>query len=307
MQEALSGAACRAAEGYFARKRRAARCVRIGVLACLAAAVLAAAALLPHFGIQAAALGGCVLCILLLILLLVRRRHAPAADDYVEQVRPVLARELYPDCTFARLDAPAQMRQRLQEAAIWVVGGELTEYGGSLCLQTPAGTVYAHDFTEDCRPGDGERAVLQDWVVYELALPASSPWRRAGLLLIRRGRRREDSVAAAVQSALHRLPHMAADSLPEKRIAGTPLVFSAADPVRGQALLDRVGTRALRAFFSVCGAGATVCFSSGTLYVFARGQRLDQRWSDSCRLDAAAVARNADAVARTIHAVETLI
>ena len=309
MQGALPEAACQAAGVYFAQKRRAGRRALILTAGVFALGLALAAVLHPHIGVQAAACGSALLCAaLLVVLLLRRRRRAAPGTGYVDTVRPVLARELYPDCTFALLGTPHEMALRLQDASVWAIGGELTEYGGSLCLQTPAGTVYAHDFTENRYAGDSDSNSICDWVVYELALPAASPWRGAGYAQIRRDRTRTHRhFATVVQHALHRAPQLGESGLPEKRIEGTPLVLSATDTTYYEAALRRVGPQVLEQFFQICGGSSTVCVCGGKLYVFARGQRLDQRWSDSSRLRPEEVSRNAAAVERTIHAVSRLV
>ena len=309
MQGVLSEAACQAAGVYFAKKRRAGRRALMLAAGVFAFGLALVAVLHPPIGVRAAACGSALLCALLVQdPLLRRRRRAAPGTDYVDTVRPVLARELYPDCTFALLGTPHEMALRLQDASVWAIGGELTEYGGSLCLQTPAGTVYAHDFTENCYPRDSDNTKMTDWVVYELALPAASPWRGAGYAQIRRGRTRAPRhFAAAVQHALHHAPQLGENGLPEKRIEGTPLVLCATDTTYYEAALRRVGAQVYERFFQTCGSGNIVCFCGGKLYVFAHGQRLDQRWSDSSRLEPEAVSRNAAAVERTIHAVSQLV
>lgn len=309
MQGMLSEAACQAAGLYFAQKRRAGRRALVLTAGIFAFGLALTVVLHPHIGVQAAACGSALLCAaLLIVILLRRRRRAVPGAGYVDTVRPVLARELYPDCTFALLGTPHEMALRLQDASVWAIGGELTEYGGSLCLQTPAGTVYAHDFTENRYPGDSDNTKMCDWVVYELALPAASSWRGAGYAQIRRDRTRKSRhFATVVQHALHRAPQLGENGLPEKRIEGTPLVLSATDTTYYEAALRRIGTQVLERFFQTCGSCNTVCVCGGKLYVFARGQRLDQRWSDSSCLNPDEVSRNAAAVARTIHAVSQLV
>ena len=308
MQEVLSEAACRAAGAYFTQKRRAGRRALLLAAGCFAAGAGLTALLWPRLGAGAAAFCGVLLCFFLLMAIIqLKKRYRKTGEGYLDTVRPVLARELYPDCTFALLGTRQDMQKRLQAAAVWVIGGELAEYGGSICLSTPVGTVYAHDFTEDCRPGDSDSHALQDWVVYELALPEGSPWRSNGMAQIRRGRTGDRHFAAVLQRALHQLPRMVDRGLPENRIEGTPLVLSTTDTAYFQTVLAQVGTQALEDFFRLCGSCNTVCYCGSTLYVFARGQRLDQRWSDSRRLEPEAVSRNAAAVERTIHALEALV
>ena len=308
MQQTLSEAACRIAGAYFAKKRRAGRCAILLAIVCFALGTELMFLLGPYLGMELAACCGTLLCGALLFgIVLFRKKRQNPGEGYLDTVRPMLARELYPDCSFTLLGTQQQMQRRLQEASIWVISGELEEYGGSICLATPSGTVYAHDFTEDCRPGDSDSCATQDWVVYELALPPGSPWKDIGLARIRRGRAEQSRMAGALQNALHRLPHRKADGLQEERVEGTPLVLYSTDLAHARAVLRQTGGSALQAFFRACGGGSTVCYCSGTLYVFAQGRRLDQRWSGGSRFEEDVIARNAEAVSRTIHAVAALV
>ena len=124
MQQTLSEAACRVAGAYFAKKRRVGRCAILLAIVCFALGTELMLLLGPYLGMELAACCGTLLCGALLFgIVLFRKKRQNPGEGYLDTVRPMLARELYPDCSFTLLGTQQQMQRRLQEASIWVISG----------------------------------------------------------------------------------------------------------------------------------------------------------------------------------------
>ena len=199
-------------------------------------------------------------------------------------MRPLLARDLYPGCDFRLLGNSRELTRRFSRLDRADSGCVYTDYGGTLCLPTPSGTVYAHDFTEDKSDGDNTDFFL-DWVIFELALPPSSPWYEAGYARIEcAGPLRPDERGSSPISDMGRKMlrgirrAFLGSGLKAAEPAGQPLFLFSDNPERHRRLLEDGPGRRVLDFFARAGWKNIVIFDGRTLYVLAEGRSMDQRW-----------------------------
>ena len=312
MEPGLSRGAVRTARGYFRRRRlriwgnMALLLVILGVVGTLVVPPLRKLGALPLLAVVMAA------AVFLFFWVLRRQQRRQAQPpEYLVQVRPLLARELYPRCTFSLLGSRVEIAARLEAGAAQVFRGALQEYGGTLTLSTPEGPVLAHDITEE--RGDTDSSLYYDWVVYEYALPAGNRWREISFAQITCSGPDSSSgphpgpLAGALRRVFSRRAIPRAGGLEERPVPNTPLTLLTGEQARCQALLAGEGAAPLLRFFRENGPGYTVCYCQGTLFVFSYGRRLDQRWTRTGRFQPDLVLDNARAVRRAMPMLPSLV